>query len=189
MRERVSIAEGIGERDDEPGRGLAVRAARAEYRTSDMTARLLAAQMNDSKGSRIGQPRSAPVPHMRPICGRTAGARGGERVEFLMLDRYFPSQHLLLGRDGGGVSGCPRSAAESEPVAVRRRNGSWAGARARLEYETIVEIIRTSPDSARGHSNGHVSTQVHRDRDTYFQSEATLASRRSDDVVTTTGGL
>ena len=186
VRERVSIADGIADATMSRDDGWQMMLLGRNIERADMTARLLTAQINDS----VREPDwattlracSAYEAYLRTYRGALSAVNV---VEFLMLDRYFPrSIYFALA-----------TAEECLAVLDQQQSRTGAGeeakrimgrARARLEYETLSDIIQHLPlqlrevQTACRDASSAIAT-------TYFQRDATLAWR-SDDAVSPRGG-
>ena len=186
-RERVAIADGISDATMSRDDGWQMMLLGRMIERADMTARLLAAQINDTgrepDWATTLRACSAYEAYLRTYRGALSAVNV---MEFLLLDRYFPrSVYFSL-------------ATAEECLAVLDQQPSRTGggeeakrimgrARARLEYETISEIIQHLPVQLREVQMAcrNASSAI---ASTYFQREATLVWR-NDDVVATTGGL
>jgi uncharacterized alpha-E superfamily protein len=184
VRERLAIAVGIADATMSRDEGWRMMLLGRTIERADMTARLLAAQVNDSGREPDWATTLRACSAYEAYLRTYRGALGALNViEFLILDRFFPrsiyfslatAEECLAALDqqqrraGGGE--------EAKRIIGR--------ARARLEYETIEDIVLHLPiqlrevQSACRDASAAIAT-------TYFQREATLAwrSERATSVV------
>lgn len=187
VRERVSIADGIADATMSRDDGWQMMLLGRTIERADMTARLLAAQINDTgrepDWATTLRACSAYEAYLRTYRGALTAVNV---MEFLLLDRYFPrSVYFSLS-----------TAEECLTVLDQQQSRTGGGeeakrimgrARARLEYETLSEIIQHLPTHLRDVQMAcrNASSAI---ASTYFQREATLAWRNDDDVASA-GGL
>jgi uncharacterized alpha-E superfamily protein len=186
VRERLSIADGIANATMSRDEGWQFMLLGRNIERADMTARLLAAQLNDPQNepdwATTLRACSAYEAYLRTYRGVLVAANA---IEFLTLDRYFPRSiyfSLATAEECLGVLDQQQSRAGSGEAAKR----IMGRARTRLEYETIGDIIL--------HLSSHLSdiqracleasTAI---ATTYFQREATLAWRSDAPLFPTAG--
>jgi uncharacterized alpha-E superfamily protein len=181
VKERVAIAGGIADATMSRDDGWQFVLLGRNLERADMTARLLAAQLNDlhrePDWSTTLRACSAYEAYLRIYRGVIVAPNV---IEFLTLDRYFPRSiyfSLATAEDCLSVLDHHRSRAGGGEAAKR----IMGRARTRLEYETVAEVIehlgRQLSDVQVSCSEASAAIAT-----TYFQREATLAWR-SDDVT------
>ena len=179
VRERVAIAVGIADATMSRDDGWQFVLLGRNIERADMTARLLAAQLNDPRGepdwSTTLRACSAYEAYLRTYRGVIISANA---VEFLMLDRYFPrSVYFALATAEACLGSLEQQ--QSRAGAGEEAKRIMGRARTNLEYQTIGEIIYRLPghlsdvQSACSAASAAIAT-------TYFQREATLAWRTDD---------
>jgi uncharacterized alpha-E superfamily protein len=179
VRERVAIAGGIADATMSRDDGWQFMLLGRNLERADMTARLLAAQLNDAgrepDWSTTLRACSAYEAYLRTYRGVIVAANA---VEFLTLDRFFPRSiyfALATAEECLGILDQQQSRTGGGEAAKR----IMGRARTRLEYETVTEIIQHLPDhlgaiqAACSEASAAIAT-------TYFQREATLAWRSDD---------
>ena len=187
VRERVAIAAGIADATMSRDDGWRFLILGRSIERVDMTARLLAAQLNDLRGisdwATTLRACSAYEAYLRTYRGAMSSANA---LEFLILDRYFPrSIYFSL-------------ASAEECLAHLERQGARSGAgdeaqriigraRAVLGYRTVDEILKEVPahlssmQAACSEASAAIATH-------YFQRDATLAWRTDDSSIAFTSG-
>lgn len=179
VRERVAIAVGIVDATMSRDDGWQFMLLGRSIERADMTARLLAAQLNDPRGepdwSTTLRACSAFEAYLRTYRGVIFSAKA---IEFLMLDRFFPrSVYASLATAESCLIALEQQPSRSKSGDEPRR--IIGRARTSLEYQTIDEIIRHLP----GHLNeiqGACSMASAAIATNYFQLEATLVWRTED---------
>ena len=183
VRERVAIAAGIADATMSRDDGWRFLVLGRSIERVDMTARLLAAQLNDPRGisdwATTLRACSAYEAYLRTYRGEMSASNA---LEFLILDRYFPRSIYF------SLAEAEKCLAELE----RRESRSGAGdeaqriigrARAVLGYRTVDEIVRevstllASLQESCSEASGAIATH-------YFQRDATLAWRTDDSSFT-----
>ena len=187
VRERVSIADGIADATMSRDDGWQMMLLGRNIERADMTARLLTAQINDSGREPDWATTLRACSAYEAYLRTYRGALGAKNViEFLILDRYFPRSvyfALATAEECLGVLDQQQSRTGGGEEAKR----IMGRARARLEYETISDIIQHLPTQLRDvqaacrDASSAIAT-------TYFQRDATLAWR-TDDTVSAPGGV
>jgi len=176
VRERVAIAAGIADATMSRDDGWHFLVLGRSIERVDMTARLLAAQLNDPRGEpdwpTTLRACSAYEAYLRTYRGAMSAANA---LEFLILDRYFPRSIYF------SLATAENCLAELEQQRSRTGSGDEAKrivgrARTILGYRTVGEIIRQVPShlasvqEACSAASAAIAT-------TYFQRDATLAWR------------
>ncbi len=179
VRERVAIAAGIADATMSRDDGWHFLVLGRSIERVDMTARLLAAQLNDPRGEPDWQTTlracSAYEAYLRTYRGAMSAANV---LEFLVLDRYFPRSIYF------SLATAENCLGELEQQRSRTGSGDEAKrivgrARTILGYRTVGEIIRQVPthlatvQEACAEASAAIAT-------TYFQRDATLAWRTED---------
>jgi uncharacterized alpha-E superfamily protein len=182
VRERVAIAAGIADSTMSRDDGWRFLILGRSLERVDMTARLLAAQLNDPRGvsdwSTTLRACSAYEAYLRTYRGEMSSANV---LEFLILDRYFPRSIYF------SLSAAEECLGELERRESRSGSGDEAQriigrARAVLGYRTVEEILSevpvhlTSVQEACSEASSAIATH-------YFQRDATLAWRTDGSSV------
>ncbi len=179
VRERVAIAVGIADATMSRDDGWQFMLLGRNIERADMTARLLAAQLNDPRGepdwATTLRACSAYEAYLRTYRGVIISSKA---IEFLVLDRYFPrSVYFSLLTAENCLAALEQQ--QSRTGAGEEAKRIVGRARTALEYQTVDEIILRLP----GHLHdvqeacSRASTAI---ATTYFQFEATLAWRAED---------
>lgn len=176
VRERVAIAAGIADATMSRDDGWHFLVLGRSIERVDMTARLLAAQLNDPRGEpdwpTTLRACSAYEAYLRTYRGAMSAANA---LEFLVLDRFFPRSIYFALMTAEGALG------ELEPQRSRTGAGDEAKrivgqARTLLGYRTVEEILRQVPthlvsvQAACSAASAAIASS-------YFQRDATLAWR------------
>ena len=180
VRERVAIAVGIADATMSRDDGWQFMLLGRNIERADMTARLLAAQLNDPRGepdwATTLRACSAYEAYLRTYRGVIVASNA---IEFLVLDRYFPrSVHYSLLTVESCLNALEQQQSRSGAGGEARR--IIGRARTTLEYQTMDEIIHRLPvhlhevQEACSMASAAIAT-------TYFQLEATLAWRAEDE--------
>jgi uncharacterized alpha-E superfamily protein len=187
VRERVAIAAGIADATMSRDDGWRFLILGRSIERVDMTARFLAARLNDQRGvsdwASTLRACSAYEAYLRTYRGAMSSSNA---LEFLILDRYFPrSIYFSLA-----------SAEECLAQLERQESRSGAGdeaqriigrARAVLGYRTVEEIIKEVPTHlssmqvACSEATSAIATH-------YFQRDATLAWRTDNSMTAIVSG-
>jgi uncharacterized alpha-E superfamily protein len=182
VRERVAIADGIADATMSRDDGWQFMLLGRNIERADMTARLLAAQLNDlhrePDWSTTLRACSAYEAYLRIYRGFIISANV---IEFLTLDRFFPrSIYFSLATAEECLSVLDQQQSRTGGGEAAKR--IMGRARTKLEYETVAEITQhlarhlSDVQAACSEASAAIAT-------TYFQREATLAWR-SDDTAT-----